>query len=241
VGDPYPRKHGAQRGSRCLFFLAGRERYRPLGPQNGLDPQESRRAAPGRPAGPGGPERRPAHFITVRSRLRRISRSVSDSAVDIARMRGKLLISPAPGSPAGPASSSGSGYAMAGALAASRPWARHGTRTGRKSSPRSSGWTGGWAWKGPGHPVDNGDRSRGQRDGPRSEGAARVLSSQGGGPPRGDDAFLARIPERVRCARGARPGGGELRRCRDGQAVAVSRRRPTGISWPALSVTSLRD
>src|SRR2546430_16049289 len=64
---------------------------------------------------------------------------------------------------------------MAGAPAASRLWARHGTRTGRKGLPRSSGWTGGWAWKGPGHPVDNGDLARGQRDRLRSEGAARVL------------------------------------------------------------------
>ena len=44
-----------------------------------------------------------------------------------------------------------------------------------KGLPRISGWTGGWAWKGPGHPVDNGDQARGQRDGLRSEGAARVL------------------------------------------------------------------
>src|SRR5438874_13673538 len=68
---------------------------------------------------------------------------------------------------------------MAGAPAASRLWARHGTRTGRKGLPRSSGWTGGWAWKGPGHPVDNGDQARGQRDGLRSEGAARVLFFRG--------------------------------------------------------------
>lgn len=95
--------------------------------------------------------------------------------VDIAGIRGKLLISPAPGSLAGPASSSGSGYVMAGAPAASRPWAGRGARTGRKGLLRSSGWMGGWAWKGPGHPVDNGDQARGQRDGLRSEGAARVL------------------------------------------------------------------
>ena len=42
-----------------------------------------------------------------------------------------------------------------------------------------SGRTGGWAWKGPGHPVDNGDQARGQRDGLRSEGAARVLFFRG--------------------------------------------------------------
>jgi hypothetical protein len=177
VGDPYPRKHGAQRGSRCLFFLAGGERYRPLGSENGLDPQESRCAVPGEPAVRAGPETRPGQSITVCSQYRNIGRSVSDSAVDIARMRGKLLISPAPGSLAGPAGSSGSGYVMAGASAASRPWVRRGTRTGRKGSPRSSGWTGGWAWKGPGHPVDNGDQARGQRDCLRSEGAARVLFS----------------------------------------------------------------
>ena len=74
---------------------------------------------------------------------------------------------------------------MAGAPAASRLWARHGTRTGRKGLPRSSGWTGGWAWKGPGHPVDNGDLARGQRDGLRSEGAARVLFFPGFLPGRG--------------------------------------------------------
>jgi hypothetical protein len=49
---------------------------------------------------------------------------------------------------------------------------------------------GGWAWKGPGHPVDNGERARGQRAGLRSEGAARAL-------------FLAR---RVRLS-WSRPGG----------------------------------
>ena len=46
---------------------------------------------------------------------------------------------------------------------------------GPKGGCGSSGWTGGWAWKGPGHPVDNGDQTRCQRDGLRSEGAARVL------------------------------------------------------------------
>ena len=44
---------------------------------------------------------------------------------------------------------------------------------------------GGWAWKGPGHPVDNGDLARGQRDGLRSEGAARVLFFPGFLPGRG--------------------------------------------------------
>jgi hypothetical protein len=75
-------------------------------------------------------------------------------------------------------------------------------RTGTKGLPRSSGWTGGWAWKGPGHPVDNGDQARGQRDGLRSEGAARVLFLPG---------FLARpqanqarIRGWFRCLRGGR-------------------------------------
>jgi hypothetical protein len=99
--------------------------------------------------------------------------------VDIAGISGKLLTSPAPGSLAGPAGSAGSGYVMAGAPAASRPPARRGPRTGRKGLLRSSGWLGGWAWKGPGHPVDNGDQARGQRDGLRSEGAARVLFLRG--------------------------------------------------------------
>ena len=48
-------------------------------------------------------------------------------------------------------------------------------KNGQEGLPRASGWTGGWAWKGPGHPVDNGDLARGQRDRLRSEGAARVL------------------------------------------------------------------
>ena len=147
------------------------------------------------------------------SRKRCTGRLVSGSAVDIARIRGKLLISPAPGSPAGPAGSSGSGYVMAGAPAASRPWARRGTRTGRKGSPRSSGWTGGWAWKGPGRPVDNGDQARGQRDGLRSEGAARVLSLRRPARrlPESKIALRARIRGMVRYVLGARPGGGEQR------------------------------
>jgi len=80
--------------------------------------------------------------------------AVKGFVVDIDGIRGKLLHSPAPGSLAGPAGL--------------QPRAPRGLRS-------SSGWTGGWAWKGPGHPVDNGDRARCQRDGLRSEGAARVL------------------------------------------------------------------
>ncbi len=135
MGGSIPRKHRAQESSRCLFFLAAGQRYRPPG-----------------------------------------KLSAMRSAVDIAGIRGRLLVSPAPGSLAGPAGSLGSGYPMAGPQPAA-PGSRRCTRTGRKSLPRSSGWMGGWAWKGPGHPVDNGDQARGQRDGFRSEGAARVLFS----------------------------------------------------------------
>ena len=120
--------------------------------------------------------------------------------VDIAGIGGKLLIGPAPGLPAGPASSSGSGYVMARAPAASCPSAGRGTRTGRKGLLRSSGWMGGWAWKGPGPPVDNGDQARGQRDGLRSEGAARVLfpSRRSGESPDAHGAAQARIWGQVR-------------------------------------------
>jgi len=159
--------------------------------------------------------------------------------VDIAGIRGKLLISPAPGSPAGPAGSSGSGYVMAGAPAASRPWARRGTRTGRKGLPPSSGWTGGWAWKGPGHPVDNGDLARGQRDGLRSEGAARVLflaaPRPSGGPAGHGSGRTCVVNLGVRFSRRRGTGG-------TGAAGIAARRRGSGrgISWPALSVTNVR-
>src|SRR6266567_8476216 len=110
------------------------------------------------------------------------------------------------------------------------------SRTGSlKSWPRSSGWTGGWAWKGPGHPVDNGDRACGQRDGLRSEGAARVLSShvpRGSGAPGAHGAIQAQIRGQVRWPaedtflrrRAGRPGGRE----EAAAGIAVSRRRPGG-------------
>ena len=76
--------------------------------------------------------------------------------VDIAGIRGKFLISPAPGSQARPAADQVRAVPQEGLAAHIR-------------------LDGGWAWKGPGHPVDNGDQARGQRDGLRSEGAAQVL------------------------------------------------------------------
>ena len=92
--------------------------------------------------------------------------------VDIAGISGKLLLSPAPGL-----------ASRTGRLV------RFGLRHGEGARIQPPSWLGvapkgaaalirldgGWAWKGPGHPVDNGDQARGQRDGLRSEGAARVL------------------------------------------------------------------
>ena len=92
--------------------------------------------------------------------------------VDIAGISGKLLLSPAPGL-----------ASRTGRLV------RFGLRHGEGARIQPPSWLGvapkgaaalirldgGWAWKGPGHPVDNGDQARCQRDGLRSEGAARVL------------------------------------------------------------------
>ena len=195
MGDPYPRKHGAQRGGRCLFFLVGRERYRPLPRENGLDPQ-----------------RDDSSLRVVEKRC--LGRLVSGPAVDIARMRGKLLISPAPGSLAGPAGSSGSGYVMAGVPAASRPWARRGIRTGRKGPPRSSGWTGGLGLERARAPS----RQRGPGSWPTGRPPVRRCCPGpflSGDPsrrlPGSKIALRARIRGMIRYVRGARPGGGEQR------------------------------
>ena len=167
---------------------------------------------------------------------------MSDWTVDIALIGGKLLISPAPGSPAGPAGSSGSGYVMTGAPAASRPWARRGTRTGRKSTPRLSGWTGGLGLERARAPS----RQRGSGSWPTGRPPVRRrcpgpfslrtwLPSENS-----DSAPLAQIRRHVRWVLGglAQAEANSGRR-RDGRVVAVSPRRPTGISWPALSATSL--
>jgi hypothetical protein len=105
--------------------------------------------------------------------------------VDIAGISGKLLLSPAPGL----------------ASRTSR-LVRFGLRHGEGALKQPPSWLGvapkgaaalirldgGWAWKGPGHPVDNGDQACCQRDGLRSEGAARVL-------------FLLRCLRCLRCPR----------------------------------------
>jgi len=118
--------------------------------------------------------------------------------VDIAGIRGKLLAS---------------------------PWGRRGTRTAAKGLPRSSGWTGGWAWKGPGHPVDNGTEP--VADG--TDSGPKALPGSFPGPAR---RWLRHESEGrfVVFPRGALCG----RRGRRSEAGA-------GISWPALSVTNLRD
>ena len=175
------------------------------------------------------------------SRERCIGRLVSGSAVDIARIRGKLLISPAPGSLAGPAGSSGSGYVMAGVPAASRPWARRGIRTGRKGPPRSSGWTGGLGLERARAPS----RQRGPGSWPTGRPPVRRCRPGpflAGDPPRrlseSKIALRARIRGMIRYVRGHAQVEANSGRRRDGQAMAVSRRGPAGISWPALSVTS---
>ena len=85
---------------------------------------------------------------------------------------------------------------------------------------------GGWAWKGPGHPVDNGDQTRGQRDGFRSEGAARVLflrgkagnqARTGGSGTNLRTGSLFAVNQRLREASKRTVASGE---------IAVSRRRP---------------
>ena len=93
--------------------------------------------------------------------------------VDIAGIRGKFLLSPASGlaSRTGQARQVRSHVMVEGASIQPPSW----LGVAPKGACGSSGWTGGWAWKGPGHPVDNGDQARGQRDGLRSEGAARAL------------------------------------------------------------------
>ena len=82
---------------------------------------------------------------------------------------------------------------------------------------------GGWAWKGPGHPVDNGDQARGQRDGLRSEGAARVLFFRGSRRVRheSEDSFVVFTGGRALREAGSAEGGG----AGGGQTVAADVRR----------------
>jgi hypothetical protein len=158
--------------------------------------------------------------------------------VDIAGISGKLLLSPAPGL----------------ASRTSR-LVRFGLRHGEGALKQPPSWLGvapkgaaalirldgGWAWKGPGHPVDNGGQARCQRDGLRSEGAARVLfllalsacSSQAEQSPYGAVTGLAGAPiwRPVRCL---------LDKQRDvADQESPCRGVRAEISWPAPSVTRI--
>jgi len=89
------------------------------------------------------------------------------AGVDIAAQGGMLLPSST-----GPAV----GVARAGRPAGPGPAAQLTRRQAQPGGPASHpGWTGGWRREGPGRPVDNGERARGRRAGPRSEGRARAL------------------------------------------------------------------
>ena len=110
--------------------------------------------------------------LTYRNRMLPLCSVSVGFVVDIAGISGKLLLSPAPGL-----------ASRTGRLV------RFGLRHGEGARIQPPSWLGvvpkgaaalirldgGWAWEGPGHPVDNGDQARCQRDGLRSEGAARVL------------------------------------------------------------------
>jgi len=110
--------------------------------------------------------------LTYRNRMLPLCSVSVGFVVDIAGISGKLLLSPAPGL-----------ASRTGRLV------RFGLRHGEGARIQPPSWLGvapkgaaalirldgGWAWKGPGHPVDNGGQARCQRDGLRSEGAARVL------------------------------------------------------------------
>jgi hypothetical protein len=93
--------------------------------------------------------------------------------VDIAGIRGKLLLSPA----SGLASRTGQarqvrGHVMLEGVSIQPPsW----LGVAPKGVAARLAGQGVGPGKGPGHPVDNGDPARCQRDGLRSEGAARAL------------------------------------------------------------------
>ena len=110
--------------------------------------------------------------------------SVLAGQVDIAAIDGMFLRSPAPGQQAGEA-----GRAVAAP--------RGGHRAGPAHCAANPGWAGGWIREGPGHPVDNGVRSRCRRDALRSEGIPRPSSQPG--PPR---------------TRGGHPRAGKVLGCR---------------------------
>src|SRR4029077_650713 len=91
--------------------------------------------------------------------------------VDIAGIRGKLLISPAQGSLAGRQADQVRAMPWQGRPQPAAPGPGV-AKDGQEGLAALIRLDGGWAWKRPGHPVDNGDHTRGQRDGLRSEGAA---------------------------------------------------------------------
>jgi hypothetical protein len=89
--------------------------------------------------------------------------SVLAGQVDIAEIDGMFLPSPAPGQ-----------QVREGDRAVTAP--RGGHRAGPALCAVNPVWAGGWIREGPGHPVDNGGRSRCRRDALRSEGIPRPSS-----------------------------------------------------------------
>ena len=228
MGDPYPESIVRKRAVAAYFSSPRAKGIDPRAnwPATGTAGGRRRPRFPDRCAPPAWTPRPVPLVVTQRGHIQSFGSVAVRFTVDIAGIRGKLLSSPAPGSLAGPAGSSGSGYVLAGAPAASRPWVKRGTRTGRKGLLRSSGWTGGWAWKGPGHPVDNGDQARGQRDSLRSEGAARVLFLRGKAGNRArTDGSGTNLRTGSLFAVNQCSAGGKQRAAASGE-IAVNRRRP---------------
>src|SRR6266566_4475532 len=113
-------------------------------------------------------------IVTNCSNRMSLSSFAAGLTVDIARIRGKLLISPAQGSLAGRQADQVRAMPWQGRPQPAAPGLGV-AQDGQEGLAALIRLDGGWAWKGPGHPVDNGDQARGQRDGLRSEGVARVL------------------------------------------------------------------
>ena len=167
--------------------------------------------------------------------------------VDIAGIRGKLLISPAPGSLAGPASSPGSGYVMAGGARSqpplSRAWRQNGQEgpaalirldggLGLERARASSRQRGPSPWPTGRPPVRR--RCPGPFPFAEKRGKPRRARRGSGTNPRAGSLFAEN-----QCSAGGNwrqvAGGGSIRGNR-GQPVEASAR----ISWPALSVTKHR-
>jgi hypothetical protein len=165
--------------------------------------------------------KRPATFPRMVTECDRTFSERRPVSVDIAAIEGKLLLRSSTGLVSRTCRLVSFRVASRqGALASSPPSEPGATRKGRTGLGRSSGWMGGWAWKGPGQPVDNGGRARCQRDGLRSEGAARVLF------------LLAGMSRRPIC--GHEPGRRFVVRSREFAACAVEPGRAgPGISCPA--------